>query len=400
MTVPDTGGPTRPACCCPGPGHTATSRPTASACTPRRPGTGRWCCCCTGSPSSGGPGAHQLDRARRGGLPRRRRRTCAATAPATSRRAATTCPRWPPTRPALVRALGETGRRRRRPRLGRPARLDDGRAAPAQRAAAGGARRWPTRAGCARLGDRPPGSGGRRPTRSRFQLPRLPERRLTRADDDPVADLMQPLGRPGVGRHPRLRRGRRPLPRGVPHPAGRLRRDGVLPLGRPLPAASRRAALRPPHGGARSPRPRCSCTARSTRACCPAPPAAPAATSPAPTSGGSCPASATSRTRRRPTTVTAAIAALGERRGTGTAPLQGPARAASERGPSLHYSQGPVPTAAAVAAGVAASATCGGQRVAGVRVVDGRGEHDAEHLPSVANSGPPELPARTLPYSA
>ena len=35
--------------------------------------------------------------------------TCAATAPATSRRAATTCPRWPSDAAGLIRALGETG---------------------------------------------------------------------------------------------------------------------------------------------------------------------------------------------------------------------------------------------------------------------------------------------------
>ena len=37
-------------------------------------------------------------------------------------------------------------------------------------------------------------------TRCGFQLPRLPERRLTRADDDPVADLMQRWAGPGRGR--------------------------------------------------------------------------------------------------------------------------------------------------------------------------------------------------------
>ena len=135
----------------------------------------------------------------------------------------------------------------------------------------------------------------------RFQLPRLPERRFTRADDDPVAAPDAPLGRPGVDRTPRLRRGRRPLPLGLPHPAGRVRRDGVLPLGGPVPAASRRAALRPPDGRAdHRTHPAAARRARPPT-CCPAPPAAPTATSPAPTSGASCPASATSRTRRPPT---------------------------------------------------------------------------------------------------
>ena len=133
----------------------------------------------------------------------------------------------------------------------------------------------------------------------RFQVPRLPERMLTRADDDPVADLMQRWAGPGWATDGGLRRGGRPLPRGVADPAGRLRRDGVPPLGGPLAAAARRPALRPADGGpdhrAHAAAARRARHLRAARA----PRAAPGATSPAPTSGASCPASATSR-RRRP----------------------------------------------------------------------------------------------------
>ena len=56
-------------------GSTASSRPTAHASTSPRPAgrehTRSWSCC-TASPRCGGPGAHQLPRPRRGGLPRRR----------------------------------------------------------------------------------------------------------------------------------------------------------------------------------------------------------------------------------------------------------------------------------------------------------------------------------------
>ena len=178
-------------------------------------------------------------------------------------------------------------------------------------------------AAAARGDDRPRGSGGPRRYALRFQLPRLPERRLTRADDDPVADLMQRWSGPAWVQTADFAEAVAALPVGRAHPAGRLRRDGVLPLGGPLAAAPRRAALRPPHGraGHRAD----PAAARRARPLRPARhrAAAPAATSPAPTSGARCPASATSRQEEAPDEVTAAIAAWRDGR-----PSSRPSRAA------------------------------------------------------------------------
>src|SRR3712207_5850015 len=58
------------------------------------------------------------------------------------------------------------------------------------------------------------------------------------------------VGGTGLDADGGLRGGGEPLPVGLPHPAGRLRGDGVPPLGGALAAAPGRAALRPTHGGA------------------------------------------------------------------------------------------------------------------------------------------------------
>ena len=92
---------------------------------------------------------------------------------------------------ALVRALGERDAVVVGHDWGGLLGWTIGRAAPAQRAAAG---RRSSMAHPRRLrggADRPAAAPRRFRYALRFQLPRLPERQLTRADDDPVAELMQ-----------------------------------------------------------------------------------------------------------------------------------------------------------------------------------------------------------------
>ena len=134
----------------------------------------------------------------------------------------------------------------------------------------------------------------------RFQVPRLPERMLTRADDDPVADLMQRWAGPAWARTAdfaeavdRYRSAAR-----IPQAAygameyyrwaarSQLRPDGLRYARRM--AAPITAPTLQMHGGV------------DTCILSP-PPAVRAGTSPASTSGGSWQASGTSPTRRRPT---------------------------------------------------------------------------------------------------
>ena len=170
-------------------------------------------------------------------------------------------------------------------------------------------------------------------------------------------------GGPGpAGRGRRRRRGRRSVPAGRPHPPGRLLRDRV-------PRWTARSLLRP-DGLRYAPRMRqpitarsCNCTASSTRACCPARRAARAGASPAPTSRRELPGVGHFPQEETPDAVSAAIVGLGP------GLSDGPTRRG--RCPPRRW---------AVLPARAASATCErGQRVAGVRIVDRRGEHDAEH---------------------
>ena len=135
----------------------------------------------------------------------RSRSTCAGTARATSRRAATTATRWPPTSPGLIRALGERPRGARRRRLRRHGRLDDGRVPPAAGAPARRARRGPP-AAAARRRCSPTRAGSSPPSLPmlQFQVPRY-EHVLTRDDAAVVGELPAPLGRAGLGRRAELR---------------------------------------------------------------------------------------------------------------------------------------------------------------------------------------------------
>ena len=96
-----------------------------------------------------------------------------------------------------------------------------------------------------------------------YQAPFAPERRLVADGGLEVLRLLHAWSATRLAG----RRGRHPLLRGDPHPGRRQLRDGALPLGCPLGAASRRPALCPPdeQPGDRA-RP-CRSTARSTRRC-------------------------------------------------------------------------------------------------------------------------------------
>ena len=217
-------------------------------------------------------------------------------------------------------------------------------------------------------------------TRCAFQVPRLPERMLTRADDDPVADLLQRWAGPAWARTAdfaeaveRYRAASR-----IPQAAygameyhrwaarSQLRPDGLRYARRM--AAPITAPTLQLHGELDT------CVLPQHRA------RLRAATSPAPTSGGSCPASGTSRRRRRrtpsaprsPTGRPPEAALLA-----GTGADLGDARCcrrARRRRP----------------AGRSARSRCWGRR-------SPRRRRRRAREPSVANSGPPELPARTMP---
>ena len=145
---------------------TAPCTRAARASTWPRPETGRWCCCCTASRSSGGPGGTSSSSLAEAGY----------RAVAVDLRGYGASDKPPrgydlPTLAAdaagLIRALGETGRDRRRARLGRPAGLDDGGAATPRWCAAWSRCRRRTRCGCARpLLTDPLGQLGRAATRS------------------------------------------------------------------------------------------------------------------------------------------------------------------------------------------------------------------------------------------
>ena len=221
--------------------------------------TARWSCCCTGSRSSGGRGVTSWSAwPTPGSGPWRL--TCAVTAPATNHPAATTLSRWLPTWPRWSGALG--GRTPRgRSRLGRAARLDDGRPAPGRR-----------RVRClCWLGSAPAGRGPRGATAAQrrmsrylagFQCRGCPTsccRTARRGQLD-----ARRWGGPGS-----------PMPRrGAPHArrCASRRRNSALEYYRWVfrSRVRRSAGSLPPARGRQACR-CCSCTARSTAACCPQP---------------------------------------------------------------------------------------------------------------------------------
>ena len=278
---------------------------------------------------------------------------------------------------ALIRALGERDAVLVGPRLGCARRLDDGRAAPAQRPPA----RRPV--------DGPPPAAARRDGRPGAApgVPLLPRR--------PAA----PAARAAA--HPRRRRpGRRPDARAGRGPEWTHTPDFAEAVDRYRAAAripqaaygsmeyfrwAGRSQLRPdglryarrmaaPDHGAHAP------AARRGRqpACCPPRRRARAATSPAPTSCARCPASATSRRRRHP----GAVGRRDRRLGAAAESLAG-------AGVDRRGRRRPV------------RAACvdlrRGQRVAGRGSVIAEANTTPSTWPLLSNSGPPELPARTSP---
>ena len=203
------------------------------------------------------------------------------------------------------------------------------------------------------------------------------------------------LGRAGVGAH-RATSPRPSTATGRP-PASRRPRTArwSTTAGRPAPSCAPTACATPGGWPRRSPRPRCSCTASSTRACCRR------------TARGSgryvagayewreLPGIGHFPQEEAPDLVSAAIAdwAIGD----------GPAGLASSSGGGASTRRGRCrPRRPRCCRRARPSATCGrGQRVAGVRVVDRRGEDDAQHACRRSRTAARRsCPARTLPYSA
>ena len=260
---PGGGSRTRPACCCPARGPTASiSANGIRLARGRGRGRARWSCCCTGSRSSGGPGATSSPSLADAGFRVVAPSTCAATARATSRPAATTCPTRPPTSPrwsgpsasATRWSSGTTGAGWSAGRWPR--------CYPQASYAGWPSSRWRTRCGCARDAPTPrPAPGVRlRPRGSR--CPACPSACSTRDDDYPVGELLRP-GPARSGADGGLRRGRgsvRPAAR-IPPAATARWSTSAGPAGR---SCARRPALRPAHVGADRRARRCNCTASST----------------------------------------------------------------------------------------------------------------------------------------
>ena len=123
--------------------------------------------------------------------------TCADTAGATSRRAGTTWSPSPATSPASYARSASRNATDRRPRLGRPARLDDRRLPPQGRTAPGRGLRGAPAAVRARDADRPTRARVGGAAHLGLQLPIGPEKRLLRDDAARVGELLRDWSGPG-----------------------------------------------------------------------------------------------------------------------------------------------------------------------------------------------------------